>query len=172
MISDLHTQIAGYLFVVSPPDYSQVKKIRCIVMPPQWGNHQVVHLPNLISTHDYLSDLEPPGWIHTQPNELCDGIQLKSITLRRCLSSSISALISITICVCLFWLFRQMSVGHDQDLLIFWYSLCDLQDGRTVVRGNACVCLFVLLGHYKPRTAWCQRRAEIQLRTGRFVMQS
>ena len=70
VISDLRTQIAGYLFGVSPPDYPQVKEIRCIVMPPQWGTHQVVHLPNLIPTHDYLSDLEPLGWIHTQPNEL------------------------------------------------------------------------------------------------------
>ena len=47
-------QIAGYLYGVSPPDNPQVKEIRCIVMPPQWGTHQMVHLPNLLPTHDHL----------------------------------------------------------------------------------------------------------------------
>lgn len=47
----------------------QVKEIRCIVMPPQWGNHQMVNLPHALPEHDYLSDLEPLGWLHTQPNE-------------------------------------------------------------------------------------------------------
>ena len=54
MISDLRTQIAGYLYGVSPPDNPQVKEIRCIVMPPQWGTHQTVHLPNLLPDHEYL----------------------------------------------------------------------------------------------------------------------
>lgn len=31
---------------------------------------QVVHLPNTLPEHDYLKDLEPLGWLHTQPNEL------------------------------------------------------------------------------------------------------
>ena len=48
----------------------QVKEIRAIVLPPQWGNHQVVHLPSQLPEHDYLADLEPLGWLHTQPNEL------------------------------------------------------------------------------------------------------
>ena len=48
----------------------QVKEIRCVVMPPQWGNHQQVHLPSGLPEHDYLRDLEPLGWMHTQPNEL------------------------------------------------------------------------------------------------------
>jgi hypothetical protein len=39
-------------------------------MPPQWGTHQTVHLPTALPAHEYLSDLEPLGWIHTQPNEL------------------------------------------------------------------------------------------------------
>mmetsp|Transcript_13991 Transcript_13991/g.37788 ORF Transcript_13991/g.37788 Transcript_13991/m.37788 type:complete len:2349 (-) Transcript_13991:271-7317(-) len=69
-IADLRTQIAGFMYGVSPPDNPQVKEIRCIIMPPQWGNHQVVHLPNSLPEHDYLSDLEPLGWLHTQPNEL------------------------------------------------------------------------------------------------------
>eukprot|EP00455_Lapot_gusevi_P014734 TRINITY_DN173_c0_g1_i15.p1 TRINITY_DN173_c0_g1~~TRINITY_DN173_c0_g1_i15.p1 ORF type:complete len:208 (+),score=42.36 TRINITY_DN173_c0_g1_i15:493-1116(+) len=58
------------MFGVSPPDNPQVKEIRCIVMPPQWGTHQNVTLPNHIPDHPYLKDMEPLGWIHTQPNEL------------------------------------------------------------------------------------------------------
>ncbi|KAI6185283.1 WD repeat-containing protein 48-like protein [Aphelenchoides besseyi] len=84
IISDLRTQIAGYLYGVSPPDNPQVKEIRCIVMPPQWGTHQVVNLPHQLPNHEFIKDLEPLGWlvfefttffigfsrIHTQPNEL------------------------------------------------------------------------------------------------------
>lgn len=54
---------------MSPPDNPQVKEIRCVVMPPQWGNHQMVNLPHNLPEHDYLRDLEPLGWLHTQPNE-------------------------------------------------------------------------------------------------------
>ena len=68
-IADLRTQIAGYMYGVSPPDNPQVKEIRCIVMPPQWGNHSQVNLPTTLPEHDYLEDLEPLGWLHTQPNE-------------------------------------------------------------------------------------------------------
>lgn len=69
-IADLRTQVAGYMFGVSPPDNPQVKEIRCIVMVPQWGTHQTVNLPNQLPEHQYLSAMEPLGWIHTQPNEL------------------------------------------------------------------------------------------------------
>nr|XP_024363679.1 pre-mRNA-processing-splicing factor 8A isoform X1 [Physcomitrium patens] len=69
-IADLRTQIAGYLYGVSPPDNPQVKEIRCIVMPPQWGTHQQVHLPANLPEHEFLNELEPLGWLHTQPNEL------------------------------------------------------------------------------------------------------
>ena len=55
---------------LSPSSPPQVKEIRCIVMPPQWGNHQQVNLPASLPEHDYLKDLEPLGWLHTQPNEL------------------------------------------------------------------------------------------------------
>lgn len=69
-IADLRTQISGYLYGLSPPDNPQVKEIRCIAMPPQWGTHQQVHLPSALPEHEFLSDLEPLGWMHTQPNEL------------------------------------------------------------------------------------------------------
>ena len=94
-ISDLRTQVAGYLYGVSPPDNAQVsvvsapltnfknkcnifhtfvlqvKEIRCIVMVPQLGNHQQVTLPHrLPENEEYLEGLEPLGWLHTQPSEL------------------------------------------------------------------------------------------------------
>merc|ERR1712235_25817 len=53
-ISDLRSQIAGYMYGVSPPDNPQVKEIRNIVMVPQWGTHQTVHLPNAMPQHEYL----------------------------------------------------------------------------------------------------------------------
>ena len=68
-VADLRTQIAGYMYGVSPPDNPQVKEIRCVVMPPQWGNHAQVNLPTALPEHEYLEDLEPLGWLHTQPNE-------------------------------------------------------------------------------------------------------
>merc|ERR1719198_1786568 len=57
-ISDLRTQVAGYLYGVSPPDNPHVKEIRCVVMVPQVGNHQACSLPNQLPKHDYLQDLE------------------------------------------------------------------------------------------------------------------
>ncbi|CAL8460792.1 g323 [Coccomyxa elongata] len=69
-IADLRTQIAAYIYGVSPPDNPQVKEIRAVVMVPQYGSHQQVNLPNALPEHDYLRDLEPLGWMHTQPNEL------------------------------------------------------------------------------------------------------
>lgn len=69
-IADLRTQISGYLYGLSPPDNPKVKEIRCVVMPPQWGTHQQVHLPSALPQHDVLNDLEPLGWMHTQPIEL------------------------------------------------------------------------------------------------------
>ena len=69
-IADLRTQICGYMYGVSPPDNPMVKEIRCVVMPPQWGNHSGVNMPTTLPEHDYLEDLEPLGWLHTQPNEV------------------------------------------------------------------------------------------------------
>ncbi|KAJ8927951.1 hypothetical protein NQ314_019584 [Rhamnusium bicolor] len=69
-ISDLRAQICAFLYGVSPPDNPQVKELRCLVLPPQWGTHQTVHIPNMPPNHPFLKDMEPLGWIHTQPNEL------------------------------------------------------------------------------------------------------
>ena len=68
-ISDLRTQIAAYMYGVSPKDNPYVKEVRCLVLVPQWATHQQVHLPVNLPEHDYLKDMEPLGWLHTQPNE-------------------------------------------------------------------------------------------------------
>jgi len=68
-ISDLRSQIAGYMYGVSPPDNPQVKEIRCIALVPQWGTHAQVTLPNQLPKHEFLEEMEPLGWLHTQPNE-------------------------------------------------------------------------------------------------------
>jgi pre-mRNA-processing factor 8 len=76
-VADLRTQIAGYLYGVTPPDNDQVREVRCIVLVPQVGNHQSVTLPKKLPDDDMLSGLEPLGWIHTQPNELIqNGMQV------------------------------------------------------------------------------------------------
>ncbi|KAJ2850731.1 pre-mRNA-splicing factor 8, partial [Coemansia erecta] len=69
-IADPRTQVAGYLYGVSPKSNDQVKEIRSIVMVPQWATHLQVHLPDKMPSHEYLRDLEPLGWIHTMPNEM------------------------------------------------------------------------------------------------------
>ena len=76
-IGDLRTQIAGYLYGVTPSDNDHVREIRCIVLVPQIGNHQSVTLPRKLPESDLLADLQPLGWIHTQPNELIqNGMQI------------------------------------------------------------------------------------------------
>lgn len=73
VISDLRIQIAGFLYGKSPHDNSQVKELRCIVLAPQQGSHQHVRMPTYPVDHrnnHFLSDLEPLGWIHTQPSEM------------------------------------------------------------------------------------------------------
>jgi len=75
--ADLRTQIFGYLYGHTPPDNDQVREVRCIVLVPQVGNHQSVTIPNKVPHHPLLQNLEPLGWIHTQPNELIqNGVQI------------------------------------------------------------------------------------------------
>lgn len=72
-ISDLRTQVAGYMYGKSPSDNPQIKEIRCIALVPQLGSIRNVQLPSKLP-HDLqpsiLEDLEPLGWIHTQSSEL------------------------------------------------------------------------------------------------------
>lgn len=76
-IADLRTQIAGYLYGVTPADNDQVREIRAIAMVPQVGNHQSVTLPKMLPDDEMFKDLIPLGWIHTQPNEVVqNGMQI------------------------------------------------------------------------------------------------
>jgi len=68
-VADLRTQIAAYIYGVSAPDNPQVKEVRALVLVPQVATHQSVTLPQQLPDHEYLKDMEPLGWIHTQPNE-------------------------------------------------------------------------------------------------------
>ena len=58
-ISDLRTQVSGFMFGCSPKDNANIKEVRCIVLVPQWGTHQSVHLPDMLPEHE---SLEPLGW--------------------------------------------------------------------------------------------------------------
>lgn len=79
-IADLRTQIAGYMYGVTPPDNDQVREVRVIVLVPQVGNHQSVTLPKALPDDDLLKNYEPLGWIHTQPNELIqNGMQVRLV---------------------------------------------------------------------------------------------
>ena len=69
--SDLRTQVAAFMYGVSPPDNKQVKEIKAIAWVPQRGNNNGVELPTQLPKEDYfLKDLEPLGWIKTQALEL------------------------------------------------------------------------------------------------------
>ena len=69
--ADLRTQVAAYLYGVSPPDNKQVKEIKAVVWVPQRGNNNSVELPAQLPRDDFLlKDLEPLGWVKTQALEL------------------------------------------------------------------------------------------------------
>lgn len=69
-IGHLRTQIAGYMYGKSTSDNPRVKEIHCLVMPPQWGTDELVHLPSAMPQHESLDDFELLGWMHTQPSVL------------------------------------------------------------------------------------------------------
>ncbi|KAH9912797.1 uncharacterized protein B0H18DRAFT_1126773 [Fomitopsis serialis] len=69
--ADLRTQVAAFLYGVSPPDNKQVKEIKAVAWVPQRGNNNSVELPSQLPKDDFLlKDLEPLGWIKTQALEL------------------------------------------------------------------------------------------------------
>ena len=96
-IADLRTQIGGFIYGssieknsdkknkksvksiiesgsnvpnnVNSDDEKYIKEIKCIVLVPQTGSHLNLTFANQIPEHQLLSDLEPLGWIHTQPIE-------------------------------------------------------------------------------------------------------
>lgn len=68
-ISDVKTQIGGFLYGVSPPDNSQVKEIKALALVPQLGSTHSIQFPNKLfdqKSNDFVEKLELLGWIHTQ----------------------------------------------------------------------------------------------------------
>merc|ERR1711948_145598 len=56
-ISDLRTEIAAYLYGISPPDNPQVKEIRCMVIVPHLGPQDVTfHARMLADNKSWLAD--------------------------------------------------------------------------------------------------------------------
>ncbi|CAF1285637.1 unnamed protein product [Rotaria magnacalcarata] len=47
-----------------------INEIRCVVLTPQWSTRESVHLPNILPQPEYLKDMKPLHWIHTQLDEL------------------------------------------------------------------------------------------------------
>ncbi|KAA8494906.1 Pre-mRNA-processing-splicing factor 8 [Porphyridium purpureum] len=90
-IADLRTQIGGYMYGVSAPDVPHVKEIHCIVLPPQTGNFNSVSLSSITAQHhELLSDLEPIGWLHTQPTELSELAPFDVIGMANMIHSGVS----------------------------------------------------------------------------------
>ena len=55
------------MYGITPEDGEGIKEIRALVLVPQTGNYQGVQMATFIPDHSTLKDLEPLGWIHTQP---------------------------------------------------------------------------------------------------------
>ena len=68
-ISDVRTQVAGFMYGSAPKDAPDVREVRCIVLPPQVGSQSDVKLPDALPSHPALAGLEPLGWIHSQQRE-------------------------------------------------------------------------------------------------------
>ena len=86
-IADLRVQVAGYLYGSSPPDNSQVKEIRNIVMIPQVGGLRDIQLPHQLPQHEYLKDLEPLGLIHTVSGNEAPYMTAQDVTMHSRLMS-------------------------------------------------------------------------------------
>ncbi|KAH8824952.1 NUC071 domain-containing protein [Flagelloscypha sp. PMI_526] len=97
--ADLRTQVAAYLYGVSPQDNPQVKEIKALVFVPQRGSNNSVELPNQLPKDDFLlKDLEILGWIKTQALEISH-LSPTDITTQAKLMSDHSSLGSSTICL-------------------------------------------------------------------------
>lgn len=72
-ISDVRTQIGGFIYGTSPDDNDEIKEIKAIALVPQLGNSHSIQFPTKIPNHKenvFLKDLQLLGWIHTQSHDL------------------------------------------------------------------------------------------------------
>lgn len=74
-ISDLRSQICGYMYGKNSPNNSDVKEIRYIVLVPQRGDSNKIDVPFDLPESEVLKDMIPLGWIHTQPKEYSQLLQ-------------------------------------------------------------------------------------------------
>ena len=51
--ADLRTQVAAFLYRVSPPDNKQVKEIKAVAWPPQCGSNNSIELPSQLPKDDF-----------------------------------------------------------------------------------------------------------------------
>lgn len=65
-ISDLRSQIGGFIFGKKPEENSPVMEIRQVAMIPQLGNTHSIQFPETLPK---IEGLDLLGWIHTQSNE-------------------------------------------------------------------------------------------------------
>lgn len=124
---DLRTQIAGLLYGVSSTNKSgvpqpSIKEIRCIVIPPQRGTHQMVYLPDQQPSHKLLEGLEPLGWCHTQlygsaielsPQDVVTHSKIVTEQLRSDQDKTIVITLSFTPASCSLAAYRITSTGYD-----------------------------------------------------------
>lgn len=72
-ISDVRTQIGGFIYGSSPDDNSEIKEIKAIALVPQLGNSHSIQFPSKLPSHkdcDVLQNLELLGWVHSQSHDL------------------------------------------------------------------------------------------------------
>jgi len=97
--ADLRTQVAAFLYGISPPDNKQVKEIKAIAWVPQRGSNNSVELPTQMPRDDFLlKDLEHLGWIKTQALEL-NHLSPMDVTNQGKLMADHPELGSSTICI-------------------------------------------------------------------------
>lgn len=97
--ADLRTQVAAFMYGVSPPDNKQVKEIKAVAWVPQRGSNNNVELPAQLPKDDFLlKDLEPLGWIKTQALEL-NHLSPTDVTTQAKLMTNHPEFGSSTICI-------------------------------------------------------------------------
>ncbi|KAI9573652.1 NUC071 domain-containing protein [Boletus coccyginus] len=97
--ADLRTQVAAFMYGVSPPDNKQVKEIKAVAWVPQRGSNNNVELPAQLPKDDFLlKDLEPLGWIKTQALEL-NHLSPTDVTTQAKLMANHPEFGSSTICI-------------------------------------------------------------------------
>lgn len=83
--ADLRTVVGGIIYgsPAAPTDApraataAELREVRAVVFPPQWGTHAYVNFPTgtKVPDHDALAPLKPLGWIRTSTSQH-EGVEL------------------------------------------------------------------------------------------------